>query len=1107
MSIRRNIFLFAWWLPLSVIAQHTGIDTVTFTDTYAKSGEQYTIQTVVDTANTIVINELLARNSDLNFDEHGDDDDWFELYNFGDEPVLLNRLWFTDDPSTPLKWKIDTTDDIYLEPGEYFIVWADDEPWEGSHHANFKISGDGEYLGIYTSDLQEVDQVVFPEQTPNISYGRSNNSELNWVFLNTPTPGSKNDSSSGGIVLPAPIFSKPGGVYTTPLNIQIYTMVQGAEIRYNLNAENPTLNSTLYEGPIQIDSTTVLRAALFKEGDLTGPTHTSTFFIGDNNYTNARVSIVATPDDLYGSHGLIETNSSAIEIPAHFEYMVNGQTLYASGTGIQLHAANSSKPTSMRFYARSRYGNDWFGYPFFADQAPYYFKRLVFRNSGNDNVYNSGATSHFRDLLIHEIARRSLKNPLVAAGKPVNVFLNGAYFGLFNMRERIDQFYIETHMGITNDYDLIERAFGFPGNMNPIAGSFENWDMLMAYVDTIGDPYRQEYLDFVTSQVDLVNFTEYWMTEVFVGNFDWLSNNVKLWKSEDGRWQWIFWDLDHGLGLKYNQYGIVAWNTLEWSLTFNDRTWPNGYNNMLIRNLLENQKYRDWFIRKFATMLNSSFSFTSTEPVFDSISALYENDMPYHISRWNSNMDNWWSACDTIKTYLEKRPEIVFRHLEQFFGLEEAVGVKLNVIPEGAGSIYWAEEEIPTHSMEGKYFPGISYKIDAEAIPGFRLARWTLNGERADLDSIDLSGPTEINAYFEPVEETPPIQITEFYTNNRQICDCGDWIEFLYYGYQSIDLSGAELLDNDDQVLFRFKEGTVIEPGTYFVVVEDELDFEEIFPASVVIAGELAMEFNGNPQIRLRLADGVLVGPVDFMNSPSWPTLPAEGFSIELRQPVYDPRQGSNWELSHNRFGSPGISNSQFYDFHPPTGKDSIFSNKETALIRFGPEDAFYADQDGHKLMGIRVVSREGPGEFFCEGIPVRANSILPPEDLYFEPAQPYIKASRLEYRLIDRSGAMSENYSLEFLPETEVWQKLQSGWKLYPNPAKDHLIIESETAFLHSGSFVILDITGKQILTQKVQAGTNRLTVGISSLQPGIYIYTMETAGNRLHGKFEVIR
>ena len=128
--------------PVSLSAQLT--DTIPLGGSIMKGSGDFIYETAVDTASTLVINELLASNSGSHYDNYGDADDWFEIYNYGDDPVRLNNLYFTDDPAEPLKWSLDTLVDLELDPLEHFIIWADDEAEEGYNHASFKLSGEGE---------------------------------------------------------------------------------------------------------------------------------------------------------------------------------------------------------------------------------------------------------------------------------------------------------------------------------------------------------------------------------------------------------------------------------------------------------------------------------------------------------------------------------------------------------------------------------------------------------------------------------------------------------------------------------------------------------------------------------------------------------------------------------------------------------------------------------------------------------------------------------------------------------------------------------------------------------------------------------------------------
>ena len=789
-------------LPLS--------DTIPSGSTMLKGTGGYTFKTEVDTAKTLVINELLAINTDLFLDDDGDDDDWFEIYNYGDDPVRLNNLYFTDDPALPFKWMLDASEELILYQNQHLILWADDEPEEGYNHTSFKLSGEGEYLGIHTGDGTLIDQVFYGSQHSNISYGRFPDAALSWNFFADPTPMAPNSEPGEEEVLSPPFSNLTGGFYTEPVMMALYSTISGSTIYYTTDCTEPDSSDLIYTGPFEISSTTIIRARTIKENAVNSPVLTISVLMEESGFDNPVISLVAEPEELYGESGLISGKNSTIEVTASMEYIENGKALFSSGTGIQLHAPKSSEPNSLGLSARTRYGNSWFDYPFFKNRGPDKFKRLILRNSGNDDVNKASTNVYFRDPLIQTLARKSNRNPMISESKPVNVFLNGNYYSLFNLREKPDEYYIETHTGVTENYDFIELEFDYYANRHMIEGSYDSWVELLSFVDTTGDLSLDEDFRIVEQMVDLENFTDYWITEVFAGNYDWLSNNVLFWKPDNGRWKWIYWDTDHGLGLKYIDFGDVSWNTLYWSLTFSDRAWSNGYHNILIRNLLQNENYRAFFIKRFTQLLSTSFSFSNTKPVLDSMVALYRNDMAIHTDQWGRSMSDWENACGIVEDYLRRRPDTVYNHIRDFFGLKDPVPVSIKVEPPGAGTISFSGLEISERPMHGKFFPGMEYQLQFEILPGFTMDK--CEPFHATLDSIEfqLTDSMEIIAYCLPSDHSYPIQLSEVYTNNRENFDAGDWIEFYYYGSDTVDLNNWYITGNGNQLLYTFGDDAIV---------------------------------------------------------------------------------------------------------------------------------------------------------------------------------------------------------------------------------------------------------------------------------------------------------
>lgn len=1098
-----RILVALFFLPLALYAQEIQ-DTIPAGDGTRKASGNFIYETTVDTAITIVINEILAKNSDFNTDNSGDNDDWFEIYNYGDDPVKLNKLWFTDNPSEPFKWKLDTTSEIFLEPDAYYLIWADEEPDEGLNHATFKLDGDGEYLAIHYSDSSMIDEISYKDQSSNISFGRYPDGATTWNFFNVPSPKAENNSSGGASILPPPIATIAGGFYSEPIFVTLHSGIDDAEIRYNLNASNPGKRSILYQNPILIDTTTILRATVVKDGYIDSQVLTMSYLFGSEEPTNPVISIVSDPENLYGENGLISTNSKTLEIPANFEYIIDSKTVFESGTGIQLHSVKNYIPNSMRFYARSRYGNEWFEYPFFKETEPLLYKRLILRNGGNDNVNKAETNTHFRDPLASEISKSSNTYPITSASQPVNVYLNGKYYGLFNLRERIDKYYIETHTGETENYDLLERAFGYGKNRHAIHGSFENYDALLAFVDTIADLNKDIDFQYVASEVDIENFTDYWITEVFLGNYDWLSNNVKFWKSDEGKWQWIYWDLDHAIGLDFLDYGNTDWNTLEWSLSFGERAWPNGFNNILIRNLLKNQSYKEYFIKRFTQLLNTRFSFANTEIIYNSMVDLYKDDMLIHADRWGNDYKDWLSACEIMKEYLENRPQEQLEHLRSYFNLPEPVSVKINLIPHGAGSITIDENEIKTSVFNGKFFPGMEFNTTIKSIPGYRLNGLKINGVDSMLNKLVIEDSMQIDIGFIPEDALIPIQITEIYVNNKSKFDCGDWIEIYHYGIDTLDASGIELLENN-QVLYKFKEGSKLPPDQYFVLTENKEDFKKVYPDSIFNYGDLLSGISNKFDLRLQSSSGIIYNKLEY-STESWPKIPIKGYSFELNNLTLNAEDAANWKISKNTFGSPGHPNEFQYSFSLPLGRDTLFSNSKIDTIRFLSSADYYSDLDGHQLAEIYVSHIEGPGKISSNRTAVVSDSYHEPSDFIFKPMSPYNEPTNIFYRFIDYSGQMSLEYKILFNNANLITYPNKASFTYYPSPARDQLIIELPKEIQGKFNFKMFDISGKLVqIYDNINYG-NSVQIQLNKVQPGLYFFRFTIDKQMYNGKIEVI-
>jgi hypothetical protein len=122
----------------------------------------------------VYVNEWLASNDGSALDEHGDDDDYIELYNAESFDVDLGGRYLTDDLTDRNKWEFPPG--TMIPANDYLVIWADDEPLQGPLHATFKLSGGGESIGLFdrvTNQLAQIDAITYGAQTTDIAQGRT----------------------------------------------------------------------------------------------------------------------------------------------------------------------------------------------------------------------------------------------------------------------------------------------------------------------------------------------------------------------------------------------------------------------------------------------------------------------------------------------------------------------------------------------------------------------------------------------------------------------------------------------------------------------------------------------------------------------------------------------------------------------------------------------------------------------------------------------------------------------------------------------------------------------------------------------------------------------
>ncbi len=624
--------------------------------------------------------------------------DWVEIHNAGSEVRDISRWGLSDSVTWPRKWQFPQGTSIW--PGEYKIVLLDKSKTPGSDaaalHANYAVArAGGEVMTLSTPEGRVLDRIVTPEIPTDISYGRTLGMD-GFFYYDAPTPGSANGTGFTGFA-PQPSFSLSGGLYRENVTVSI-NIPAGSEVRYTLDGSIPTIsNGIIYSGPIEIRDTAVLRARAFIGGLQPSAPITATYVL-KTYFSLPVVCLTADPIELWdGKTGMLAAGDGInllqyekipfsnpspvyrlhgkVQRPGYAEMFNSdtGEQVFSQGVTFGLIGQYSLDipQKSFKVTSRAKYGNKYFNAALFEDRPYDQYKSFVLRVSGNDAVWTrmvDGVQSRLVDQLNTTVIHQ--------AWKPVIVYLNGQYWGHYNMRERVSRHFVAQHEGIP--LEEADNMTILEGNSKSFWGSNAEYRELLTKAKTLSPGKNPDDLKYLTDRIDVENYFDYMIFEAFFANTD--TGNIRYYKVPGGKWKWILFDMDYGL---FNSSANGIRNILNPKGTGVN----NAIDNTLIRKLLENNEMKDQFLRRFGEI----FRQLTTEVMLRQIQECYDllqPEMMMHFERWASFnlksisseqpqtvdgcMRYWNQRVDRLKNVVKKRPTICWDQVKEWFSLSDA---------------------------------------------------------------------------------------------------------------------------------------------------------------------------------------------------------------------------------------------------------------------------------------------------------------------------------------------------------------------------------------------------------------------------------------------------
>jgi hypothetical protein len=730
-------------------------------------------------------------------------------------------------------------------------------------------------------------------------------------------------------------FEPQGGFYNELQTVELFSNTPGSKIYYTLDGDDPNASSALlYKGPINVSKTTLIRAIAVVGEDRT-KIQANTYFINEPETKLAVISLGIPPSLLFDpDKGLFVKGDSYDdshwslpganfwnrgEYPMNTELFIKNKCVFRSGAGFRLFGGMSRlfPQKSLAVVTRKKYGKKRIKYPLFGNSGLDDFKFLVLRNSGSDFD-----KAHFRDLMMTSLVEKwDLEKQ---DGRPAHVYINGYYWGIYNIREKVNRYFIAEHnKGVDKDsIDLLEHR------MNRKKGRISHYKNMLEFLEE-EDLSDTENFNALSELMDVENFMDFQIAQIYFDNRD-AGGNIKFWRPQtpDGKWRWVLYDTDFGFGL--HDKNAFKFNSLEFHTEEDGPKWPNPpWSTFILRKLLENKNFETAFVNRFADHLNFSFTKSRVQSCINFYYKMLEPEISRHHDRWNLNHDSWENQVNIIKDFADSRPSNIRWHLMDKFDTGKMKSLELASAKGGKIMLNNYIEVESGDAFSGVYFEKYPVQIEAIAEKGFVFSHWeNVKGEQVDQASgtfeyVLQADTSSLRAVFKEVDS--PIEglivINEVSNNN---IETGDWIELYNNTDEAIPLKGCFLYD--DKNSFALPDA-IIGARDYLIICQNEGEFLKKFPMAYNTVGDFNFGLNKRrEQISLYASDGALIDEFRY-NIPAFDTL----FTLSLLDPSLNNLKQSNWELVYDS-GSPNQANKSVVL--------SKIQGKRNFWIRFG---AFFA--------------------------------------------------------------------------------------------------------------------------------------------------------------------
>lgn len=685
------------------------------------------------------INELMQSNIDCVFTAGDFPDSWFEIYNDGESAVRLNGYRVGDSEEFDKAFELRGS--LGVGAGGYNLIYCD-KVGEG-YHTDFRIDSGKGKLYLFNPQGEIVDHVSFPKMpAPNVAYGRVADGAAEWGYELNVTPRGANGGGVTSVILPEPVFSVKGNAdynvrrleevtvsiphdVSLPADTRLYVTTDGSE---------PDATSDSYDSEVTLRSSVsmVVRAKLISAEAISPRSVTHSYIYHPRQVSLPIVSFNTSQDYLDDEAiGLWKNFSENWRRPVNVEYFcATGEDGVINQLAeFRIHGgwSRNHPQKSLAVYSNKRFGTKKYSYPFFPDKPDIKkSKSFVLRNGGN-----AFAEARINDSFVQTLFGRNCANLDWQAYRPVICYINGTYRGIYALRQRSNEDYVEDCYDGLEDIDMLE-----------------NWEELKAGTTDSFEALRQVYEGNPTyaqmeQLIDVENFANLYIANAWATNTDFPGNNIVMWRptADGGRWRWIMKDLDF---LASNPADFNYFDFVLHTGNYDNKNIGEGNAHhavKLFKVMTALDGFREPFLDRFFVYLGDFLRPSVTAALIDEQRDELEPEYTAHLQCYGSPIDlnGWKWRVDNLKNWCARRTEAMPGIICNYFGL----GAPAALSVDGGGEAFTINGiGVNGEDFEGKWPAGREFTVSSgNPSMGWRVTV-TANSGRKNIYDVDTPSHT-----------------------------------------------------------------------------------------------------------------------------------------------------------------------------------------------------------------------------------------------------------------------------------------------------------------------------------------------------------------------------